>query len=161
MNEETATRTDLKFELPIRPRGKIKPLLWPVFLAMACCMGCLPFNWAYEAYEIRALGAFVEKMGIPGTIEAVDGRNDWNSNSNGAYVRVWWIIAAEERTDLDRFVAKVRRARFPHELQAEVWKLATGPDDFLSQEPGFHAAGGLYVLRVWYVRGEQPWELGD
>ena len=139
-------------------RGRVSRWLWVLLALQACCCLWVPFQWGYEAWELRSFQRFIEAKGLPGQVVAVDGRNDWNDNSNGANVRVYWTILARDKAEVEVFAEKVRRSTFPHDLRVQVWELTTGPGDFVEQGTG---AEGLFVIRAWYVRPNHAWEMGD
>lgn len=142
--------------------GKRKLGCWIAVLVspFVCCFLWLFAQWGYEAFELKALEASVDDSKIPGTLISKDGRNDWPFNSNGAFVRITWVIVSNEPPKLNAFANEIR-SKNP-DLNVDLWNMGVAPKGLIDEaivlierDPEFH----LYILRVSYVRDQQFWEV--
>jgi hypothetical protein len=146
-------------EAPVRKRRR----WWPWVLG-SLVLGCCPLwifaNWAYERYEITRLDALVDDGRIPGYVAAKDARNDWPfGTSNGAYVRIHWLVVTNQAQALSDFVDGLS---LPEGVEAGVYDLGVAPGSMERESTAVpYGQAHLFLLTVSTVRGPYQWEIPD
>ncbi len=92
---------------------------------------------------------------------AEDGRNDWPFNSNGAYVRKYWLIATDDPVALRTFAAEIKDPQ-SDKFAADLVEVNEPPGNWTDELTGFsRASTRLFILRLSYGRGPMLGELPD
>lgn len=134
--------------------------IWAVvLLALSCCPLWIAVTWAYERFEIARLDRVVDDSEIPGYVAAKDARNDWPmGNSNGAYVRVHWLVVTEDAQRLTDFVDGLD---LPEGVEAGLYDLGLAPGMMGREYSGVPHEARLFLLTVDSGRGPLWWEPPD
>jgi hypothetical protein len=129
-------------------------------ILVGCCPLWIFVNWAYERYEIARLDALVDDDRIPGYVAAKDARNDWPfGTSNGAYVRVHWLVVSEEAQGLSDFVDGLV---LPEGVEAGLYDLGVAPG-LMERESTALPEGQAHLFLITVSTGREPygWEIPD
>lgn len=119
------------------------------------------FQAGYENLELMLLARKLDESSIPGVIISRDARNDWPyGTSNGAFIRITWIVATDDPAQFDAFIRKTRATLSKEDIEVEAYELDAVPR---TMEPEVYGSSNsqLFLFRVGYGRGQMPWEWSD
>jgi hypothetical protein len=142
-------------------RPKKRRLLWWTLgiLVVSCCPLWLLANWGYERYELWALDRLVDDSKIPGYIAAKDAKNDWPmGTSNGAYVRIHWLVVTEDAQALTDFVEGLA---LPENVEAGLYDLGSAPGMMSRSGHAVPYDERLFLMTVDTIRDPYDWEVPD
>ncbi|MEX2244315.1 MAG: hypothetical protein WD716_10780 [Fimbriimonadaceae bacterium] len=143
------------------PKKRSRWWLWVLgTLPLWCCPLWILVNWGYERFEIWQLDRLVDDARIPGYIAAKDAKNDWPMGvSNGAYIRVHWLVVTDEPRPLTDFVEGLE---LPPNVEADLYDLGPAPGAFAREASAVVLEDmRLYLFTVDTGRGPYQWEFPD
>ncbi|MDQ2986608.1 MAG: hypothetical protein M3R13_07785 [Armatimonadota bacterium] len=119
------------------------------------------FQAGYENFELELLSREFDESSIPGVIISREARNDWPyGTSNGAFIRITWIVATDDPAQFDAFTRKTRATLSKEDIDVEAHDLGAVPRP-MESEVYCSSHSRLYLFRVGYGRGQMPWEWSD
>lgn len=131
--------------------------LWTLLLCGWCPLW-ITVQWVYEKYEIWQLDRIVDDQSIPGDVIFKDGRNNWIFNSNGAHIRLVWIIVTEDPDQLRKFVDTIDA---PEEVEVTFSNVGDSASILYSETFGWPEDKNAFMLLVRTGRGPYFWEMPD
>lgn len=109
-------------------------------------------------WELSRIVAVVDESELPGEVIFSGSRTDWVYNSNGRYMRKYWLIATNDPAEVRRYAEKLKERIAREDAKVELFDLGEFEAGVFAEGNWVDEVEHLVVLKIWRVRSEHLFE---